>query len=57
MFQASLVTAEVLKKADLSEAKLRTIISEEDYLSYKDFLNHRQGNHKCPQMALVNLLF
>ena len=45
VFQASLVTAEVLKKADLSEAKLRTIISEEDYLSYKDFLNlyTRQG--------------
>ena len=57
MFQATLVTAEVLEKVDLSEVKLRTIISEEDYLSYKDFLNYRQRNHKCPQMALVNFLF
>ena len=37
VFQATLVTAEVLEKVDLSEVKLRTIISEEDYLSYKDF--------------------
>ena len=44
--QASLVTAEVLEKLDLSEVKLRTIISEEDYLLYKDVLNHRQGNNK-----------
>ena len=55
--QATLVTAEVLEKVDLGEVKLRTIISEEDYFSYKDFLNYRQGNHKCPQMALVNFLF
>ena len=55
--QEALVTAEVLEKVDLGEVKLRTFISEEDYLSYKDFLNYRQGNHKCPQMALVNLLF
>ena len=51
--QATLVTAEVLEKLDLSEVKLRTIISEEDYLSYKDFLIYSQGNHHCPQMALV----
>ena len=57
LFQATLVTAEVLEKVDLSEVKLRTIISEEDYLSYKDLLNYRQRNHKCPQMALVNFLF
>ena len=44
--QASLVTAEVLEKLDLGEVKLRTIISEEDYLLYKDALNHRQGNNK-----------
>ena len=43
--QASLVTAEVLEKLDLGEVKLRTIISEEDYLLYKDALNHRQGNN------------
>ena len=55
--QATLVTAEVLEKLDLNEVKLRTIISEEDYFSYKDFLNYRQGNHKCPQMSLVNFLF
>ena len=46
--QATLVTAEVLEKLDLSEVKLRTIISEEDYLSYRDFLNYRQGNHIMP---------
>ena len=44
--QATLVTAEVLEKLDLSEVKLRTIISEEDYLLYKDVLNYRQGNNK-----------
>ena len=55
--QEALVTAEVLEKVGLGEVQLRTFISEEDYLSYKDFLNYRQGNHKCPQMALVNLLF
>ena len=52
--QATLVTAEVLEKLDLNEVKLRTLISEEDYLSYKDFLNYRQGNRKCPHMALVS---
>ena len=55
--QETLVTAEVLEKLDLNEVKLRTFIAEQDYLSYKDFLNYRQGNHKCPQMALVNFLF
>ena len=52
--QATLVTAEVLEKLDLNEVKLRTLISEEDYLSYKDFLNYRQGNRICPHMALVS---
>ena len=52
--QATLVTAEVLEKLDLNEVKLRTLISEEDYLSYKDFLNYRPGNRKCPHMALVS---
>ena len=41
--QDTLVTRQVLEKLDLSEVKLRTIISEEDYLSYKGFLNYRQG--------------
>ena len=44
--QDMLVTAEVLEKLELSEVKLRTIISEEDYLSYKDFLKNRSGNDK-----------
>ena len=43
--QDTLVTRQVLEKLDLSEVKLRTIISEEDYLSYKGFLNYRQGNN------------
>ena len=42
--QATLVTAEVLEKLHLSEVKLRAVISEKDYLSYKEFLNDRQGN-------------
>ena len=46
MVQDTLVTRQVLEKLDLSEVKLRTIISEQDYLSYKDFLNNRQGNNK-----------
>ena len=46
MVQATLVSAEVLEKLELSEVKLRTIISEEDYLSYKDFLKNRSGNDK-----------
>ena len=44
--QDTLVTRQVLEKLDLSEVKLRTIISEEDCLSYKGFLNYRQGNNK-----------
>ena len=42
--QDALVTEEVLEKLELSEVKLGTIISEEDYLSYKEFLKHRSGN-------------
>ena len=42
--QDTLVTEEVLEKLELSEVKLRTIISEEDYLSYKEFLKNRSGN-------------
>ena len=42
--QDALVTGEVLEKLELSEVKLRTIISEEDYLSYKEFLKNRSGN-------------
>ena len=42
--QDTLVTREVLEKLELSEVKLRTIIAEEDYLSYKDFLKNRSGN-------------
>ena len=44
VIQATLVTAEVLEKLNLNEVKLRTIISEEDYLSYKEFLNKSAGN-------------
>ena len=44
--QDTLVTGEVLEKLELSEVKLRTIISEEDYLSYKDFLKNKSGNDK-----------
>ena len=42
--QDALVTEEVLEKLELIEVKLRTIISEEDYLSYKEFLKNRSGN-------------
>ena len=42
--QDTLVTEEVLEKLEFSEVKLRTIISEEDYLSYKEFLKNRSGN-------------
>ena len=42
--QDALVTEEVLENLELSEVKLRTIISEEDYLSYKEFLKNRSGN-------------
>ena len=41
--QVTLVREEVLKELDLREATLRTIISEEDYLSYKNFLKYRSG--------------
>ena len=44
--QDTLVTGEVLEKLELSEVKLRTIISEDDYLSYKDFLKNKSGNYK-----------
>ena len=42
--QDTLVTGEVLEKLELREVELRTIISEEDYLSYKEFLKNRSGN-------------
>ena len=42
--QDMLVTGEVLEKLELREVELRTIISEEDYLSYKEFLKNRSGN-------------
>ena len=54
VIQDTLVTAEVLEKLDLDKVELRTIISEEDYTSYKDFLNYRQGMMKCIQMTLAN---
>ena len=41
--QVTLVREEVLKQLHLREATLRTIISEEDYLSYKNFLKYRSG--------------
>ena len=44
VIQATLVTAEVLEKLNLKEVKLRTIISEDDYLSYKEFLIKSAGN-------------
>ena len=44
VIQATLVTAEVLEKLNLKAVKLRTIISEEDYLSYKEFLKKSSGN-------------
>ena len=43
VIQVTLVRAEVLKELDLREVTLRTIISEEDYLSYKNFLKYRSG--------------
>lgn len=42
--QDTLVTPEVLEKLDLREAKLRTVISEKEYLSHKEFLKNRSGN-------------
>ena len=58
--QDTLVTAEVLEKLELSEVNLRTLISEENYLSYKDFLKNRSGNNKisssmATELTLVNL--
>ena len=44
VIQATLVTAEVLEKLNLKAVKLRTIISEEDYLSYREFLKNSSGN-------------
>ena len=44
VIQATLVSAEVLEKLNLKAVKLRTIISEEDYLSYKGFLKKSSGN-------------
>ena len=44
VIQATLVSAEVLEKLNLKAVKLRTIISEEDYLSYKEFLKKTSGN-------------
>ena len=44
VIQVTLVRSEVLKELDLREVTLRTIISEEDYLSYKNFLKYRSGN-------------
>ena len=52
--QDTLVTAEVLEKLELSEVKLRTVISEENYLSYKDFLKNRSGKIKYLQVALTS---
>ena len=52
--QDTLVTAEVLEKLELSEVKLRTVISEENYLSYKDFLKNRSGKIKYIQVALTS---
>ena len=51
--QDTLVTGEVLEKLELSEVKLRTIISEEDYLSYKDFLKNRSGNDEISTIHTV----
>ena len=44
MIQDTLVTAEVLEKLNLVEVKLTTFITEEDYLSCKDFLKKSSGN-------------
>ena len=44
--QDTLVTAEVLKELNLSEVKLKTIISEDEYKLYKDFFIHKSGNNK-----------
>ena len=44
--QDTLVTAGVLKELNLSEVKLMTIISEDEYKLYKDFFIHKSGNYK-----------
>ena len=41
--QQTLVTAEVLEELGLSEVKLKTIISEEEYKAYKEFFMQRSG--------------
>ena len=45
--QDTLVTAEVLKELNLSEVKLKTIISEDEYKLYKDFFIQKSGNYKA----------
>ena len=44
--QDTLVTDEVLKELNLSEVKLKTIISEDEYKLCKDFFIHKSGNYK-----------
>ena len=44
--QDTLVTVEVLKDLNLSEVKLKTIISEDEYKLCKDLFIHKSGNHK-----------
>ena len=44
--QDTLVTAEVLKELNLSEVKLKTIISEDEYKLCKDLFIHKSGNYK-----------
>ena len=41
--QQTLVTTEVLEELGLSEVKLKTIISEEEYKAYKEFFMQRSG--------------
>ena len=44
--QDTLVTAEVLKELNLSEVKLKTIISEDEYKLCKDLFIHKSDNNK-----------
>ena len=44
--QDTLVTAEVLKELNLSEVKLKTIISEDGYKLCKDLFIHKSGKYK-----------